>query len=347
MAFSPTEIATFAALTLAAFAMMEGVRRRRTILHPLCGTVTNERHGGVGYGTANPSTANHGIGGPTAGASHRSTGGPQVRRLPVLRSTVDSAARATSPVGRFDGSFEKAVSLIQSNWSTREVTWVIVGFGAVVVVAVFAITESASATAFSGLMSVALAVLGVLVVFRRRVQKFQSQLPQAMQLMARAVRAGESLEQAVHLVAESAQDPLRSEFRRSLKQIEMGLPVRAAMKSMSDRMDTMDTRLFGSTLSVHRESGGNLAETLDRLATVIRKRYEYHQRLRSSTGAGRASVILIAALGIFVFSYMFLFRPDYGSEMWSTASGQIMLVFAVASEFIGLIWVFFLLKAKY
>lgn len=267
-----------------------------------------------------------------------------IRRLPDLDPVDDPDASA---VGRFDRWFHRAVMLAQRYWSTAEATWLIIGLAAVAATAAFVFTERADTAMFVAIATLFLGVIGFSIAYRHIVSKFQSQLPQAMQLMARAVRAGESLEQAVHLVAESADDPLRTEFRRCLKQVEMGLPVRTAMAALADRMDTLDTRIFGSTVSVHRETGGGLAVTLDRLAEVIRNRFDYHRKLKSTTGAGRVSVIIIALLGLIIFSYMFLFRPDYGKEMWTDPTGRTMLTCAVLFETVGLIWVWMLLKAEY
>ncbi len=267
----------------------------------------------------------------------------RIRSLPVRRQ--DDAAR--SLLQRFDDWFHRIVVLTTSSRTTRQTTWIIVGCAAVMGTAVFVATDSIGPTVAAAVVG----LLGGLCVlawsYRRMVQKFQKQLPQAMELMARAVRAGESLEQAVTLVSQSLEDPLRTEFRRCVSQVEMGLPVRAAMGSLAGRIDTLDVRIFGSTIAVHRETGGNLAQTLERLSEVIRKRYEYHQKLRSTTGAGRISVMIIAMLGALIFGYMFLFRPEYGQELWTDATGRKMLIVAFVSEMIGLIWVQMLLRADY
>lgn len=310
--FNPLEICVFCLLSLVTWRVLRRVNRQPTVAEKTNSVTTPKKF-------------------------------TRLRMLPVKAE----GNQFQTPVQRFDNWFHRTVVLTTSTLSTWEATWWVIGCAAVAGMAAFVATEEAGPTLLAALAGMLLAICGFAWAYRRMVSQFQEQLPQAMDLMARAVRAGESLEQAVALVAQSLDDPLRTEFRRCLNQVEMGLPVRKAMASMAGRVDTLDTRIFGSTVAVHRETGGNLAETLERLAEVIRKRFEYHQKLRSTTGAGRISVMIIALLGVLVFGYMFLFRPDYGSELWEDPTGRMMLLVAFVSEVIGLIWVQFLLRADY
>ena len=104
-------------------------------------------------------------------------------------------------------------------------------------------------------------------------------------------------------------------------------------------------RIFSSAISVHRDAGGNIAETLERLARVIRDRRNYHRQMRAVTGAGRISVLVIAALGPLLFAYLFLFQPEYGQGLWEDSVGRGMLMLAVVLQVVGLFWVSRLLKS--
>jgi len=202
----------------------------------------------------------------------------------------------------------------------------------------------------AGAVGVLGGTMGVVILFGIkgvRVHKFQNQFPGALELLARAVRAGESFDQAVALVGQSAPEPVAIEFRRCARHLEMGLSISAATEAFFQRMHLIDVRIFCTTVTVHRSAGGHLAETLERLSTVIRDRLAYRRQLRAVTGAGRLSAILISALGPILFIYLFCFQADYGSTLWQDSLGRSMLMFAVLSELVGLLWVARLLRADY
>lgn len=182
---------------------------------------------------------------------------------------------------------------------------------------------------------------------RQRLSKYEQQFPAALDLLARAVRAGESVEQAMEVVGESLHEPAGIEFQRCAGQLEMGLSLAACMRSLGHRVDQMDTRIFATTLSVHRDAGGNLPVTLERLAEVIRDRMSYQRQLSSVTAAGRYSAMLIASVGPLLFLYFFLLQPQYGSKLTEDPMGRYVLAAAVVSEVIGIAWVMRLIRSDY
>jgi tight adherence protein B len=127
----------------------------------------------------------------------------------------------------------------------------------------------------------------------------------------------------------------------------MGLGVPAVMRTLAARFDLMDVRIFSNALGIHRQAGGNLAVMLERLAAVIRDRMDYHRHLKSVTGAGRLSVMLVLALGPILFTYLFFLQPEYGQSLWKDSLGRGMLVFAAISQTIGLVWVMRVLRRDY
>jgi len=180
-----------------------------------------------------------------------------------------------------------------------------------------------------------------------RIRDVQAQLADAMDLMSRATRAGESLDQAIALVGQRAPEPLGLEFRRCARHLQMGLSVTAAMRALVHRLPIMDVRILATTLSVHRQAGGNLALTLERMARVVRDRMIYRQQIRSVTAAGRFSAMLIATVGPLLFLYLFTFERDYVGKLLDLPLGNLMLVFAVVLEIVGLVWISRLIRAEY
>jgi tight adherence protein B len=213
--------------------------------------------------------------------------------------------------------------------------------------AAFVATENEMFAAVAGLFGFGLVIISLEVRKRRRLRRYEEQFPAALDLLARAVRAGESIEQAMGVVGEALREPAGPEFQRCAGQLDLGLSLAASMRSLSQRVDQMDTRIFATTLSVHRDSGGNLPITLERLAEVIRDRMSYQRQLRSVTAAGRYSALLIAVIGPLLFGYFFLVHPEYGGKLTSDPIGRYLLVVAIVSEVVGIAWIMRLLRSDY
>lgn len=268
---------------------------------------------------------------------------PRLGRLALARDAVPPAGL----VGRIDGQVEKLVveSGIPADGLT--VTLVLVLSGLLLGGGVLLWTDDL----LSGLMGFAAGlVVPIPYLSLRRASRFrniQSQLADVLDLMARAIRAGESLEQAITLVGQRAAEPLGLEFRRCARHLQMGLSVSAAMRSLVHRLPLMDVRILATTLSVHRQAGGNLTLTLERMARVVRDRMVYRQQMRSVTAAGRFSAMLIATVGPLLFLYMFTFQRDYASKLLELPLGNILLVIAVVLEVMGLVWISRLIRTEY
>jgi tight adherence protein B len=181
----------------------------------------------------------------------------------------------------------------------------------------------------------------------RRRGEIREQLPDVMDLLARAVRAGESLDQAVHLVGETVPKPLGPEFRRCAQQLEMGLSIEAAMQSITRRAPVTEIRILASALMVQRKSGGSLPITLERLGAVIRDRLNYHRQFRATTAAGRVSTMLIASAGPLVAVYMLVWQRAYFAKFVESVPGQLMLGTAIFLQVVGCVWIYQLLRTDY
>ncbi len=192
------------------------------------------------------------------------------------------------------------------------------------------------------------AVLAYYITQRRsHLKTLQEQLPGSMETMARAVRAGETLDQAVEATGKGTLEPLGVEWRRTSRHLEMGLAVPAAMKSMIKRVPLMELRILSTALNVQRRTGGNLAATLDRMSQVIRDRLSYHRQFQAATGSSRMATILIALAGPSVFTYMMIFQPDYMGQFFNLPGGIALLATAGILQVVGLVWVFGLLRNNY
>ncbi len=266
----------------------------------------------------------------------------QLRRLPKLDDV-----ETTGLVAQFDAWFERTLALSGWNLSSLE--------GAAIYLLVTLTTGCGTLVLTDNLLLTLLAVgvctgalvLATVIARQRRLIQFAEQFPTALDLLSRAVRAGESLEQGLALVGDASAGPVGVEMRRCSKQLELGLPLSICMRGLTQRVALMDVRIFGNAVAVHREAGGDLPLTLDRLAAVIRDRQRYQAQLKGVTAAGRLSSILILVLGPVLFLFMFFGHPEYGQKLLNDSMGQYMLAIAVVLQLIGVVWVTKLLKSDY
>jgi tight adherence protein B len=157
---------------------------------------------------------------------------------------------------------------------------------------------------------------------RQRMAMFERQLPEALELISRALRAGHAFSVGLKLVGEEAADPIGMEFRRVFEEVAMGVALPQALQNMTNRVDCVDLRFFVTSVLVQRETGGNLAEIIDSLATLIRKRFELHLRVRALSAEGRMSALVLIGLPVIVGLLLFKMNPDYMGLLFTDPMGQ-------------------------
>jgi tight adherence protein B len=170
---------------------------------------------------------------------------------------------------------------------------------------------------------------------RVRLKKFAAQLSDALELVARALRAGHSLGAGMHVVAEEMPAPICEEFGRVFEETNLGIPIEDAMKSMCDRVPNLDLRFFVTSVAIQRQTGGDLAEILDKIGYVIRERFRILGQVQALTGEGRLSGIVLIALPFALFLFMLNVKPDYISALWTTELGRKMSIFAIIAQILG------------
>lgn len=173
----------------------------------------------------------------------------------------------------------------------------------------------------------------------RRLYAFESELPEAIDLLGRAIRAGHPLSSGMKMVADETGEPISGEFRRTFEENRFGVPFEDAIQEMSDRVDIVDVRILVTAILIQREVGGNLAEVLDNLASVIRARFTIRRQLRVYTAQGRMSGYVLAALPIVVGALIYMLNPEYGRLMFTHPLGRVLLGVAVVMQVIGFLWI--------
>jgi tight adherence protein B len=187
----------------------------------------------------------------------------------------------------------------------------------------------------AGLVMFTIPFMWLLNKRRVRLKKFASQLPDALELVARALRAGHSLAAGMHVVAEEMPAPIAEEFGRVYEEQNLGISVEDAMKSMCERVPNLDLRFFVTSVLIQRQTGGDLAEILDKIGYVIRERYRILGQVKALTGEGRLSGVVLIALPFALFLFMLHVKPDYISLLWTDELGIKMLVAGAVMQILG------------
>jgi len=170
---------------------------------------------------------------------------------------------------------------------------------------------------------------------RSRFYKFGSKFPDAIDLLVRAVRAGHSLTSALEMIAHELSEPLAGEFRKVFEEQKFGMPVRDALLNLSERVPLLDVRFFVTALLLQRESGGNLAEILDKLAYLIRERFKLLRQLRVYTAHARMTMLILMCLPLGWVVLMLLTNPDYLKPLYMDSLGHKLIAVAVTLQMVG------------
>ena len=170
---------------------------------------------------------------------------------------------------------------------------------------------------------------------KRRFAKFAAQLPEALEWVARALRAGHSLAAGFHLVSQESSDPIASEFGRVFEEQNLGLPFEEALSNLCERIPNLDLKFFVTAVILQRQTGGDLAEILDKIGRLIRERFAIWGQVQALTGEGRLSGIVLLALPPLLFITVYRMNPDYLSLLFTDELGKKMLVGGIVMQLLG------------
>lgn len=186
-----------------------------------------------------------------------------------------------------------------------------------------------------GLTCGAIPLGGLLFMRKRRLKAFGAQLPEALELMARALRAGHSLAAGFQLVGQEVHEPLGSEFTRVFEEQNFGVPLEEALVSMTERVPNLDLKFFATAVVLQRQTGGDLAEILDKIGHLIRDRFKIYGQIQALTGEGRLSGIVLLALPPFLFLVMLKLNYDYIMILFTDELGKKLMLVAIVLQLVG------------
>lgn len=206
-------------------------------------------------------------------------------------------------------------------------------------------------TALGGLVFGVIALFlpyGVISFMRsRRIHKFEEQFPEAVDLIARALRAGHAFTTGLGMAADEMPQPVAGEFKLLFDQQNYGLPLNDALKELARRIPLIDARFFVTAVLTQREAGGNLAEVLDNLSRVIRERFKIRRQLRVLTAHGRMTGWILAGLPPSMAAYMFIQRPEHLQLLITDPLGIKMVITAVCLQVFGAFLIYKISDVEY
>lgn len=170
---------------------------------------------------------------------------------------------------------------------------------------------------------------------KRRMKKFAAQLPEALELVARALRAGHSLGAGMNLVGAEMSPPISQEFCRCFEEQNLGMPLEVALENMTERVPNLDLKFFATAVILQRQTGGDLAEILDKIGRLIRERFKIWGQVQALTGEGRLSGIVLLALPPVLFAAVYRMNPDYLMLLFTDDLGKKMLIGGIVMQLLG------------
>jgi tight adherence protein B len=192
---------------------------------------------------------------------------------------------------------------------------------------------------FSTLLALFLGAMPFFYIYvkkKKRMEKFQRQLPDALDLIARALKAGHAFTGGLKMVAEELGEPIGTEFEKTLHEINFGVGVPEALKNLPNRVDCPDLRFFIISVVIQRETGGNLAEVLSKIAYLIRERFKLQSRVKVLSAEGKLSAIILIAIPFVIALALAVLNPGYIKTLFLDPMGKGLVGFALVMMVIGI-----------
>ncbi len=190
---------------------------------------------------------------------------------------------------------------------------------------------------------VAAAIMGVIPFWwirlkkRRRMGKFEEQLPEALDLVARALKAGHTFSGGMAMIGQEFDDPIKREFNTTLEEINFGVNIMEALDNLQERVDVPDLNFFVVSIKIQSETGGNLAEIVENIARLIRERFKLKGKVRTLSAEGRFAAIVLLLLPFGVAGAIFALNPEYMGLLFTTELGKFLGYLSLGLMFLGVL----------
>ncbi len=172
---------------------------------------------------------------------------------------------------------------------------------------------------------------------KRQLIKFQKQLPEAMDLIARSLKAGHAFFSALKMAADQMDEPIGTELTKTVQEINFGISTMDALNNLTERVDCPDLGIFAISVILQRETGGDLAEIMESNAHIIRERFKFYRHVKSITAEGKHSATILCLLPILLYLFISAVQPEYMSVFYTNPLGHMLLIMAAIMMFLGFI----------
>jgi tight adherence protein B len=218
--------------------------------------------------------------------------------------------------------------------------------GLLAALAVSMLTISKLLMVGGGVAAAALPFLHIAYKRKKRLNAFLEHLPESLELMSRALQAGHAFAEALHMVSTEMPEPIATEFRKTYEEQNLGLSLKLALENLAERVPLLDLRFCITAIMIQRETGGNLAEILEKVAHTIRERFRILEDLNTLTTSSRMSAWILCGLPVFVALAVTVMNPEYMSVLWRDPRGHRLLFAAGFMQVTGMLIVRKILNIK-
>jgi tight adherence protein B len=212
----------------------------------------------------------------------------------------------------------------------------VLGLGTFVIIGVFGV-DMIFLRLIMGLAAGYAPVFYVQTMRGRRMHKFEEQLPDAIDLFTRTMRAGHNIHSGLETIATETADPMKMEFKKVMEELALGAPIEATLHNLGGRVPIIDLKFFITGLILQRQTGANMVEVLENLATLVRERLNMAAKMKAHTAQQRFSAGLLCVLPIVVGLGFWVLKPDYVRLLWTDPVGSKFFTYAIISEIVGIL----------
>jgi len=270
---------------------------------------------------------------------------------PIEETTTNKALIKTSSAGPLP-ALERMISGTErgngfSRWieqsgmkvSTSGVLLVALFFAAVFAFLITMLTRSSWGIPAGAVIGFALPLMFLKFKRTRRLRAFEEMFPEALDLIARALKAGHAFATGLKMAADELSEPVGPEFRKTFDEQNFGLPLKDALENLTLRIPILDVRFFATAVLIQRETGGNLSEILENLAHVVRERFKILRQVRVYTAHGRLTGYVLLALPAVLAIALSFINPEHMNMLFRERIGQMLLMVAIGMQIAGYIWI--------
>ena len=224
------------------------------------------------------------------------------------------------------------------SWNPGTLLWVMAGCGATGAVLGMRVHVLLSPALSSTALAIALALAPLIPVYskrRKRLQEFERELPDALDFLARAMRAGHAFSTSLKIMADESPDPVGAEFRKVCAEYNLGAPLEAALDALMLRVPMVDLQFFSAAVTLQRQAGGNLSEVMLRLSDLIRERFALRGRVRAASAHGRLTGLVLVAMPAVIAVVLMITSSDYLRILQRDPMGKYLIAGALAGQAAG------------